>query len=133
MKHFVVIQSEANPQGWIRRYARNDHDYTSQGNPEYRHCMAAYFWGCSLHFEDYLSCDVPTYAIDVKDTSLQLLLPCLLQCGFGNTSCLTFLHLIRHNRWMYFRDESTVCNHTIYKWRLGCTVFDYCFPQKILH
>ena len=47
----------------------------SQGNPEYRHCMAAYFWGCRSHFEEYLSCDVPTYAIAVNDTSLQLLLP----------------------------------------------------------
>ena len=62
-----------------------------------------------------------TYAIYGKDTSLQLLLPRLLQCSFGNTSCLTFPHLLQHNRWTYFREESTLCNHTIYKWRLYLT------------
>ena len=37
--------------------------------------MVAYFWGYRSHSEEYLSCDVPTYAIAVNDTSLQLLLP----------------------------------------------------------
>ena len=44
---------------------------------------------------------------------------------------------IKHKKSVPFEDlymfTSTLCNHTIYKWRLGCTVFDYYSPQKILH
>ena len=126
MKHFVVIQSKEIHRGrsgkWWRMLkwysyfpgyggmplARKEMIIRQSWIPTLHGCL---FLGLSRTFEEYISCDVPTYAIAGKDTSLQLLLLCLLPCGFSDTPCLTFLHLIRPNRWMYFRDKSTLCNH----------------------